>query len=64
MFTVPIPSSIEFHLAKPAEEQKQIIDPHTCAIEMTLRVAVLSERRKPSGFPVARRRLEIGVEMN
>jgi hypothetical protein len=64
VLAVPVPPSIELHLTEPAEEQKQIIDAHACAIQMTLRAAILPERRKPSGFPVARRRLEIGVEMN
>ena len=64
VLAVPIPASIEFHFAEPAEEQKQIVDAHACAIQMTLRTAVLPERRKPSGFAAARRHLEIGVEMN
>jgi hypothetical protein len=64
VLAVPVPPSIEFHFAEPAEEQEQIVDAHACAVQMTLRVAVLPERRKPSGFPAACRRLEIGVEVN
>jgi hypothetical protein len=64
VLAVSVPPSIEFDFAEPPEEQKQIIDADACAIQMTLRAAVLPERRKPSGLATARRHLEIGIEMD
>jgi hypothetical protein len=60
---VSVPAIHEFHLAKPAEEQKHIIEPHALPVQMALRTAVLPERREPSGLPTPSGWFEIRIDV-